>query len=416
MATPLYTPPPHEGELYCDSLWFGADLVTLRDGQYNIIEDGAIAVKDGTILWLGPRAHCPDFSAAKRTDFGGGIVTPGLIDCHTHLVFGGDRSAEFEQRLNGVSYAEIAAQGGGILSTVNATRNATQQQLFDQAQARLHTLLAEGVTCIEIKSGYGLSQESELKMLRVIRELGATQQVDVLATCLAAHAVPPEFKGNADDYVTMICDTLLPQVASEGLADAVDAFCEHLAFSPQQVERVFNKAKELNLPVKLHAEQLSSLHGSTLAARHHALSADHLEFATESDVQAMAESGTVAVLLPGAFYLLRETQVPPVELFRRYGVPMALASDANPGTSPALSLRLMLNMACTLFRMTPEEALAGITCHGAKALGLQDSHGTLEVEKVADFVHWPVKRPAELVYWLGGQLPCTVVYRGEIRL
>jgi len=416
MATPLYTPAAHEGELYCDSLWFGADFVTMHDGRYNIVEDGALAVKEGRILWVGPKHQCPDFITEQKTDFGGGIVTPGLVDCHTHLVFGGDRSAEFEQRLNGVSYADIAAQGGGILSTVNATREATQQQLFAQAEFRLRPLLAEGVTCIEIKSGYGLSVDSELKMLRVIRELGATQSVDVLSTCLAAHAVPPEFKGKADDYVTLICDTLLPLVASEGLADAVDAFCEHLAFSPDQVERVFGKAHSLGLPVKLHAEQLSSLHGSQLAARHHALSADHLEYATESDVKAMAENGTVAVLLPGAFYLLRETQVPPVALFRRYGVPMALASDANPGTSPALSLRLMLNMACTLFRMTPEEALAGVTCHGAQALGLGDSHGTLAAGKVADFVHWPVKRPAELVYWLGGQLPCTVVYRGESRL
>jgi imidazolonepropionase len=416
MAAPLHSASPFAGKTPCDSLWFGADFVTLRDGRYNIIENGALAVKDGKILWIGPLSECPDFSAPQRTDFGGGIVTPGFIDCHTHLVFGGDRSAEFEQRLNGVSYAEIAAQGGGILSTVNATRDASHSQLLEQAEFRLRPLLAEGVTCIEIKSGYGLSVESELKMLQAIRELGATQAVEVKSTCLAAHAVPPEFKGQADDYIDLICDTLLPQVAQENLADAVDAFCEHLAFSPAQVERVFNAAASLGLPVKLHAEQLSSLHGSTLAAKHHALSADHLEYATESDAEAMAESGTVAVLLPGAYYLLRETQCPPVELFRRHGVPMALASDANPGTSPALSLRLMLNMACTLFRMTPEEALAGITCHGAKALGLQETHGTLESGKVADFVHWPLARPAELVYWLGGQLPCTVVYRGEIRL
>jgi imidazolonepropionase len=400
----------------CDSLWWGADLVTLRDGRYSIIENGAIAVKDGKILWIGPYAQCTDFDAAQRTDFGGGIITPGFIDCHTHLVFGGDRSGEFEQRLNGVSYADIAAQGGGILSTVNATREATQQQLIDQAAFRLQPLLAEGVTCVEIKSGYGLSVESELKMLQAIRALGSTQQVEVKATCLAAHAIPPEYQGRADDYIDLICETLLPQVAAASLADAVDAFCEHLAFSPQQVERVFNKAKSLGLPVKLHAEQLSALHGSTLAARHAALSADHLEYATESDVQAMAASGTVAVLLPGAYYLLRETQCPPIALFRRHGVAMALASDANPGTSPALSLRLMLNMACTLFRMTPEEALAGITYHGAKALGLQQTHGSLEINKVADFVHWPLARPAELVYWLGGQLPCTVIYRGEIRL
>jgi len=402
-------------KLICDSLWTGATLVTMQDGSYNLIENGVLAVKDGKIAWIGSEEDSPKFVAGSRHHFEGGIVTPGLVDCHTHLVFGGDRSAEFEQRLNGVSYAEIAAQGGGILSTVNATRTASQKTLFEQAHFRLAPLLAEGVTCIEIKSGYGLSDESELKMLRVIRELAETQPVKVKATCLAAHALPPEYHGRADEYIEHICQNLLPQVATERLADAVDGFCEHLAFSPEQIERVFKAAKKLGLPVKLHAEQLSSLHGSQLAAKYGALSADHLEYATEQDVKAMAESGTVAVLLPGAYYMLRETQAPPVALFRQYGVPMAIASDANPGTSPALSLRLMLNMACTLFRMTPEEALAGVTCHGARALGLQQTHGSLEVGKVADFVHWPVERPAELVYWLGGQLPCTVVYRGDVR-
>jgi len=399
----------------CDSVWRGATLVTMQDGHYNLIENGVIAVRDGHILWVGSEADCPDFPGAVEHAFSGGIITPGLVDCHTHLVFGGDRSAEFEQRLNGVSYADIAAAGGGILSTVNATRAASEEELLAQALFRLQPLLAEGVTCVEIKSGYGLSVESEIKMLRVIRRLGHMLPVEVKSTCLAAHALPPEFKGRADDYIQLICDTLLPVVAREHLADAVDAFCEHLAFSPQQVERVFHAAKSLNLPVKLHAEQLSSLHGSALAARHHALSADHLEYATDADAIAMAASGTVAVLLPGAYYLLRETQCPPVALFRQHGVPMALASDANPGTSPALSLRLMLNMGCTLFRLTPEEALAGVTCHGARALGLQATHGTLEAGKVADFIHWPLSRPAELVYWLGGQLPCTVVYRGHSR-
>jgi len=401
--------------LVCDSLWTGATLVTMQEGRYNLIENGMLAVKDGLIIWLGTSDDSPEFITSSRHDFHGGIITPGLVDCHTHLVFGGDRSAEFEQRLNGVSYAEIAAAGGGILSTVKATRAASQQALFEQARLRLAPLLAEGVTCIEIKSGYGLSDESELKMLRVIRELADTQPVYVHATCLAAHALPPEFKDRADEYIDHICTTLLPKVAAEHLAVAVDAFCEHLAFSPAQVERVFQAAAALNLPVKLHAEQLSSLHGSQLAATYGALSADHLEYATEQDVEAMAAAGTVAVLLPGAYYLLRETQCPPVDLFRQHGVPMAIASDANPGTSPALSLRLMLNMACTLFRLTPEEALAGVTCHGARALGLQDTHGTLEVGKVADFVHWPLARPAELVYWLGGQLPCTVIYRGNYR-
>ncbi|RJT44026.1 imidazolonepropionase [Rahnella woolbedingensis] len=399
----------------CHSVWRGATLVTMRDGHYNLIEDGAIAVTGSKIVWTGSAADCPDFPGAAVHEFEGGIITPGFVDCHTHLVFGGDRSEEFEQRLNGVSYADIAAAGGGILSTVNATREATEDELLAQALFRLQPLLAEGVTCVEIKSGYGLSIESELKMLRVIRRLGVMLQVEVKSTCLAAHALPPEFKGRTDEYIAMVCDTLLPVVASENLADAVDAFCEHLAFSPEQVERVFIAAQALGLPVKLHAEQLSSLHGSALAARYHALSADHLEYATAEDAQAMAASGTVAVLLPGAYYLLRETQCPPVDEFRKYNVPMALASDANPGTSPALSLRLMLNMGCTLFRLTPEEALAGITCHGARALGLQETHGTLEPGKVADFIHWPLSRPAELVYWLGGQLPCTVVFRGEVR-
>lgn len=401
--------------LHCDSLWYGADLITLREGHYHIIEDGALAVTDGRIVWAGPHAAMPSFNSRQITRFEGGIITPGLIDCHTHLVFGGDRSGEFEQRLNGVSYAEIAAQGGGILSTVRATREADEQQLVDSAQRRLALLLAEGVTTLEIKSGYGLDIASELKMLRAIRRLAERAPAQIVATCLAAHAIPPEFSGRGDDWIALICQQLLPHIAAEKLADAVDAFCEHLAFSPAQVDTLFTAAQQLGLPVKLHAEQLSALGGSALAARHHALSADHLEYATEADAQAMARSGTVAVLLPGAYYLLRETQCPPVALFRRYGVPIAIASDANPGTSPALSLRLMLNMACTLFRLTPEEALAGVTLNAAKALGLEASHGSLEVGKVADFVHWPLARPAELVYWLGGQLPCTVIYRGVVR-
>lgn len=396
-----------------DSLWLGADLVTMRDGKYHIIEDGALAVAGDRLVWVGPRAEMPDFAPRQQHRFDGGILTPGLIDCHTHLVFGGDRSAEFEQRLNGVSYAEIAAQGGGILSTVRATREASEASLVASARWRLDRLLAEGVTTVEIKSGYGLDEASELRMLSAIRQLGESAPVDVLATCLAAHAFPPEFKQDPDGWVDLICQRILPQVKANGLADAVDAFCEHLAFSPAQVARVFDKAVELGLPVKLHAEQLSSLGGARLAAGYGALSADHLEYATEEDARVMGERGTVAVLLPGAFYLLRETQRPPVALFRQHGVPMALASDANPGTSPALSLRLMLNMGCTLFGMTPEEALAGVTLWGAKALGLQQTHGSLEAGKVANFVHWPLARPAELVYWLGGELPCTVIYRGE---
>ena len=396
-----------------DSLWLGADIVTMRDGHYNLIADGALAVDQGKLIWVGPRSECPAFAAREQHQFSGGIITPGLVDCHTHLVFGGDRSQEFEQRLNGVSYAKIAAQGGGILSTVRATRAASQQELVASARWRLDRLLAEGVTTVEIKSGYGLDETSELTMLRAIRELAETVPADVQATCLAAHGFPPEFKDNPQGWIDIICQRLLPQVKAEGLADAVDAFCEHLAFSPEQVRTVFDAAKALGMPVKLHAEQLSALGGAALAASYGALSADHLEYATAADAQAMAQHGTVAVLLPGAFYLLRETQRPPVALFREHGVAMALASDANPGTSPALSLRLMLNMGCTLFGLTPEEALAGVTLWGAKALGLQHSHGSLEAGKVANFVHWPLARPAELVYWLGGELPCQVIYRGE---
>lgn len=396
-----------------DSLWLGADIVTLRDGRYNIITDGALAVDNGVLVWVGARSELPAFVPRQRHLFSGGIITPGLVDCHTHLLFAGDRSAEFEQRLNGASYAEIAAQGGGILATVRATRSASQEALVASARGRLAHLLAEGVTTVEIKSGYGLDEESELKMLRAIRQLAAGVPADVSATCLAAHAIPPAFRDNPSGWIDIICQRLLPQVKEERLADAVDAFCEHLALSPAQVSAVFDAARALDLPVKLHAEQLSAQGGAGLAARYGALSADHLEYASEEDVRAMAEHGTVAVLLPGAFYLLRETQRPPVALLRRYGVPMALASDANPGTSPALSLRLMMNMGCTLFGMTPEEALAGVTLWGAKALGLQQTHGSLEAGKVASFVHWPLTRPGELAYWLGGELPCRVIYRGE---
>ncbi|TCL02764.1 imidazolonepropionase [Sodalis ligni] len=398
-----------------DSIWLGADVATLRQGQYGMIKDGAVAVAKGRIAWVGPRADLPASPGAARHDFGGGVITPGFIDCHTHLVFGGNRSLEFEQRLQGVSYADIAAAGGGILSTVNATRGAGEEELLATAEARLSMLMAEGVTCIEIKSGYGLTLDDEIKMLRVARRIGQKYPIQVRTTFLAAHALPPEYRGRADEYIDVVCERWIPEVAALGLADAVDGFCEHLAFSPAQIARVFAAARRAGLPVKLHAEQLSSLGGSALAARWQALSADHLEYATEDDARAMASSGTVAVLLPGACYMLRETQLPPVALFRRHGVPMALASDINPGTSPACSLRLMINMGCTLFRLTPEEALAGVTLNAARALGLGDTLGSLETGKLADFVHWPVKHPAELAYWLGGQMPVTVVYRGERR-
>lgn len=394
------------------TLWQHCNVATMANGTYSIIEDAAIVTRDGYIEWIGPRQQLPTGEYGQTHGLEGAWVTPGLIDCHTHTVFGGNRSGEFEQRLQGVSYAEIAAAGGGIASTVRATRAASEDELFASARQRLLCLLRDGVTSVEIKSGYGLSLESERKILRVIRRLGEALPVTVRSTCLAAHALPPEYKDRADDYIEHICNEMLPALAAEGLIDAVDAFCEYLAFSPAQVERVFKVAQQLGLPVKLHAEQLSSLHGSSLAARYQALSADHLEFMTEEDAIAMAASGTVAVLLPGAFYFLRETQLPPMAALRKHGVKIAIASDLNPGTSPGLSLRLMLNMACTLFRMTPEEALAGVTQHAATALGMGETHGSLEPGKVADFVAWNIDRPADLAYWLGGDLDKRVVRSG----
>ena len=389
-------------------VWRNCHAATMAGGRYSAIERAAILTRGERIEWIGPEDALPHADCAAVHDLGGAWVTPGLVDCHTHLVFGGDRSREFEQRLQGVDYASIAAQGGGIASTVRATRAAREDELYDSARRRALQLLRDGVTTLEVKSGYGLDLASERKMLRVARRLGQALPLTVRATFLGAHALPPEYEGRADDYVGEVC-RMLPVLAAEGLVDAVDAFCEHLAFSPAQVERVFLAARQYGLPVKLHAEQLSSQHGATLAARHGALSADHLEYLTESDVLAMARAGTVAVLLPGAFYALRETQLPPVGLLRQHGVPIAISSDLNPGTSPALSLRLMLSMACTLFRLTPEEALAGATLHAARALGLQASHGSLEAGKVADFVAWEVGHPAELAYWIGGDLPRRVV-------
>ena len=394
------------------TLWQHCHVATMAQGKYSIIEDAALVTAGSLIEWIGPRSQVPTADYAQVHDLQGAWVTPGLIDCHTHAVFGGNRSGEFEQRLEGVSYADIAAKGGGIASTVRATRAATEDELFASAHKRLRSLLRDGVTTVEIKSGYGLDLANERKMLRVARRLGEALPVSVRATCLAAHALPPEYKDRADDYIEHICNEMLPALAAQGLVDAVDAFCEYLAFSTEQVERVFKVARQLGLPVKLHAEQLSSLHGSSLAARYHALSADHLEFMTEEDAIAMAAAGTVAVLLPGAFYFLRETQLPPMDALRRHGVKIAIASDLNPGTSPALSVRLMLNMACTLFRMTPEEALAGVTQHAATALGMGDTHGSLEVGKVADFVAWQIDRPADLAYWLGGELDKRVVRHG----
>ncbi|KPY95151.1 imidazolonepropionase [Pseudomonas tremae] len=393
-------------------LWKNCHIASMAHGKYSIIENAAIVTSGALIEWIGPQAKLAGSEHDNCIDLGGAWVTPGLIDCHTHTVFGGNRSGEFEQRLQGVSYAEIAAAGGGIASTVRATRAASEDELYASAERRLRHLLKDGVTTVEMKSGYGLDLENERKILRVIRRLGNTQPVTVRATCLAAHALPPEYTDRADDYINHICNEMLPTLAAEGLVDAVDAFCEYLAFSPAQVEQVFITAGQLALPVKLHAEQLSSLGGSSLAARYKALSADHLEFMTEDDAIVMAAAGTVAVLLPGAFYFLRETQLPPMDALRKHGVPIAIATDLNPGTSPGLSLRLMLNMACTLFRMTPEEALAGVTFNAAKALGMSATHGSLEVGKVADFVAWNIERPADLAYWLGGDLDKRIVRHG----
>lgn len=397
-----------------DSLWHGFHLTTMHQGQYHNIEDAAIGVVGGHIAWIGKHADLTNYSSDESHDLGGGWVTPGLIDCHTHLVFGGNRANEFEQRLNGVSYQDIAAQGGGIASSVKSTREESHQELFESGKRRLISLLKDGVTSLEIKSGYGLSLEHEVKMLEVAKELAKAFPVDIKTTCLAAHALPTEYKGRSDDYIEHLCSEVLPKIAELGLADAVDAFCEGIGFSPAQVEEYFKVAQALGLPVKLHAEQLSSLGGTTLAARYQALSADHLEFITEDDVAAMAESGTVAVILPGAYFTLKETQKPPIDLLRRYKVPMAIATDANPGTSPALSLRLMMNMSCTLFGLTPEEALAGTTIHAAKALGLAESHGELAVGKLADFVCWDVESPGELSYWLGGNLMKSRIKSGAL--
>ena len=394
-------------------LWHNCHVATMQNGRYSMIENAAIVTLGNKIDWIGDQQDLPEAQYDETIDLQQAWVTPGFIDCHTHSVFGGNRSVEFEKRLQGVSYAEIAAQGGGIASTVRATREATEQQLLDSALRRVKSLLKDGVTTIEIKSGYGLDYINERKMLRVIREIGQRLPITVKSTCLAAHALPPEYHEQSDAYIEYICTEMLPKLHQEGLVDAVDAFCEYLAFSPAQVERVFKTAQSLNLPVKIHAEQLSSLAGSSLAARYQALSADHLEYITEDDVKAMAASGTVAVLLPGAFYFLRETKLPLMDLLKQHQVRIALSTDLNPGTSPVLSLRLMLNMGSTLFRLTPEETLAGVTIHAAHALGLQDSHGSLVQGKVADFIAWDIEHPSELTYWLGGDLSKRIVYQGQ---
>lgn len=386
-----------------DLLIIDCNAATMVEGSepYGAVEDAAVAVADGRIVWIGPRADMPSIDSRTTESLGGRWVTPGLIDCHTHLVFGGDRSAEFEQRLEGTTYEAIARAGGGILSTVRATRACSEAQLYDSAMERLEGLKASGVTTIEIKSGYGLDPENELKMLRTARRIGRDGGVRVRTTYLGLHALPPEFRGDRDAYVSQAIDHVLPAAHAEGLVDAVDAYCEPIAFSAQEVSRLFDKARSLSLPVKLHADQLSDSGGAELAARYKALSADHIEHATEAGVRAMAEAGVTAVLLPGAYLMLRETQPPPVSLLRTHGVRMAVATDCNPGTSPLASMTAALNLACVQFRLTPEEALAGATREAAQALGLSERLGTLEIGKTADLAAWSVQRPAELAYWLG---------------
>ncbi|HEU4372513.1 MAG TPA: imidazolonepropionase [Telluria sp.] len=394
-----------------DTVFTNLHLASMADG-YGELCDAAVRVRDGRIAWVGPRAAAP-IDGATVFDGAGCWLTPGLIDCHTHIVHAGNRSDEFEARLNGAGYEDIARAGGGIMSTVRATRAADDAELLRQSLPRIASLLAEGVTTLEIKSGYGLDLASEARMLRVARRVAETLPVSVATTFLGAHALPPEFAGRPDDYIDAVCDRMLPQLAAEGLVDAVDAFCERIGFSNAQTERVFAAARKLGLPVKLHAEQLSDQRGAELVARVGGLSADHLEHLSEAGVAAMAAAGTVAVLLPGAYYFLRDTTPPPVAKLRAAGVAMAVATDCNPGTSPMTSILLAMNMACTLWRLTPQEALAGCTLHAARALGRQDDIGTIEVGKRADFALWDIARPADLSYAMGFN-PCRWVVNAGV--
>ena len=401
-----------------DTLLVNANLATMRAGgaPYGAIRDGAIGITAGRIEWVGPRddlSATPESLATEVLDAERAWVTPGLVDCHTHLVYGGNRAAEFEMRLNGASYEEIARAGGGIVSTVLTTREASDHELATTAAGRLKSLLSEGVTTVEIKSGYGLDLATELRMLRIARLLGDTAPVTVKSTFLGAHAVPAEFKGRADAYIDFVVNEVLPAVASAGLADAVDCFCENIGFTPEQTMRVFDAAKALGLPVKLHADQRTDTGGAALAAKYGALSADHIEYSNEAGIAAMAAAGTVGVLLPGAYYFLREDHLPDIAAMRRHGLDMALATDSNPGSSPLVSILLALNFGCTIFRLTPEEALAGITRNGAKALGMGVTHGTIEVGKVADLVLWKVDAPAELAYAMGAN-PCLRVLKSGV--
>lgn len=399
-----------------DTLWINGLIATCEQG-YGLLKNAAIAVKNGKIAWVGTMQDLPSEAetlADTVHDITGCSLTPGLIDCHTHLVYAGNRAHEFEQRLQGVSYEDISRQGGGIQSTVTATRAASQDVLFDQSLKRARSLLASGVTSLEIKSGYGLDWETELKILRVAKCIEEALPLTVSKTFLGAHTVPLEYRGKADAYIDLICNEMIPLVAKEKLADAVDVFCERIAFSLQQTERVFKAATEHGLAIKCHAEQLSDSGSAMLAAKYHAWSVDHLEHLSLQGVKAIAESGTVAVLLPGAFYFLRETHYPPIALLREHQVPIAIATDANPGTSPILSLLLILNMACTLFRLTPEEALMGVTLNAAKALGMDKTHGSLVSGKVADFAIWKVGHPAELAYYMGDSPLQQLVKEGRV--
>ena len=395
-------------------LWRNARLATLAGDDWGLVERGAVVTDGDRIRWLGPEADLPAALATDQVhDLGGALLTPGLIDCHTHLVYGGQRAAEAEMRLNGATYEEIARAGGGIRSTVQATRAASEEALYELARARARELMAQGVTTLEIKSGYGLARDAEARSLRVARRLGRDLPMTVRTTYLGAHALPPEYAGRADDYIDAVCQWL-PELAGEGLVDAVDAFCETIGFTPAQTRRVFEAARALDLPVKLHAEQLSDQGGTALAASFGALSCDHLEYLSDDGVAAMKRSGTVAVLLPGAFYMLRETKLPPIAALRSAGVPIAIATDHNPGTSPGLSLPLMAHMACSFFRLTPLEAVQGVTRHAARALGLTD-RGTLAVGQRADFVAWDLAHPNELAYWFGGNPVRQVIVAGEVR-
>ncbi|WP_114946962.1 imidazolonepropionase [Microvirga calopogonii] len=397
-----------------DRVWFNARLATLNGDDLGIVESGAVAAIGGRIAFAGPAEDLPGvWDAVERIDCEGRWITPGLVDCHTHLVYGGDRAHEFELRLKGASYEEIARAGGGIISTVKATRAASEDELVAGALPRLDHLIAEGCTTIEIKSGYGLDLDTEARSLRAARRLAKERPVSVITTFLGAHALPPEANGDKDAFIDKVCHEMLPALAREGLADAVDAFCEGIAFSPEQTARVFDAARAHGLNVKLHADQLSNLHGAKLAAEYGALSADHLEYTDEEGAAAMAKAGTVAVLLPGAFYMLRETKVPPVAAFRNAGTRMALATDCNPGTSPLTSLLLTMNMGATLFRMTVEECIAGVTREAARALGRLGEVGTLEPGKSCDLAIWDIERPAELVYRIGFNPLHSRVWRGQ---